>query len=493
MVDQAQQAGPAAGPPGLGRRGLLRGMGALGAGLLSAPSIVRAASGRLAGKSIHLSILGIAGWTPSRLGVDLAPEFVRYAKSKLGYDVSFSYAEAPFAQLFQKAATSLATHSQEYNIIISDSQWLGALAQPKWILPQDKVIAQRKSLDVEWFAPVVRSAYQTYPDGTLHRWGFPQEGDTMALYIREDLLRAPGEAEAFQKRYGRKLPQSWEDFEALSYPDFLKLVEFFNRPEKGFNGFGSQFSREYDFISDPVMSLMRSQGGDVWNAKTGQIEGILDTPGNARALQQYKDLLKFEPQGGVNFGIAELIDAFTQGKIFSALQWAALGPAMITDTLKGKVIVVPPPGFPDASGKLMRNYIIGGQPWVLNAFNDADRQEAALDFLEWWYTPETSLAFAHHGGNPCDKTTLSRPDFDTIQPWYRTYKYMLSHSSDFWHDPAYADLLSTQQQAFTAFATNQVQDPAKALHYTACRQQAILFDAGTAQKAASSACSGIRL
>ena len=478
----------------MGRRTLLRGLGSIGAAsLLAAPSIVRAQTGPMAGKSIHLSILGIAGWTPSRLGVDLAPEFVKYAKSRHGYDVSFSYSEAPFAQLFQKAATSLATRSQDYNIIISDSQWLGALAQPKWILPLDRVVRQRKALDVEWFSPVVRAAYQTYPDGSPHRWGFPQEGDTMALYVREDLLRAPGEAEAFQKRYGRALPQSWEDFQALSYPDFLKLIEFFNRPEKGFNGHGSQFSREYDFISDPVMSLMRSQGGDIWRASTGQVEGIYDTPGNARALQQYKDQLKFAPQGGVNYGISELIDAFTQGKIFSALQWAALGPAMITDTLKGKVIVVPPPGFPDASGKLVRNYIIGGQPWVLNAFNDHDRQEAALDFLEWWYTAETSLAFARHGGNPCDKATLTRPDFETIQPWYRTYKYMLGNSSDFWHDPAYADLLSTQQEAFTAFATDQVRDPMAALRYTACRQQKILFDAGTAAKAPSAACAGIRL
>ncbi len=478
----------------IGRRGMLKRLGALGAvSALAAPAIARAASSPIAGKSVHLSVLGIAGWTPSRLGVDLTPDFVKHARSELGYDVSFSYAEAPFAQLFQKAATSLVTHSQEYNIIISDSQWLGALAQPKWILPLDPVIKRRPSLDVSWYAPVIEAAYQIYPDGSTHRWGFPQEGDTMALYIRQDLLTAPGAADAFQKRYGRHLPQTWEDFEALSYPDFLHLIEFFNRPEKGFNGFGSQFSREYDYISDPVMSWMRSEGGDIWKAATGQVQGIYDTPVNARALQQYKDLLRYEPQGGVNFGIAELIDAFTQGKIFSALQWAALGPAMITDQLQGKVIVVPPPGFPAKDGRLVRDYIIGGQPWVLNAFNDPVRQQAALDFMEWWYTPETSLAFARHGGNPCDKATLTRPDFDSIQPWYRTYKYMLGHSSDFWHDPAYADLLSTQQEAFTAFATNQVRDPAHALQYTACRQQKILYDAGTAQAAPTAACAGLRL
>lgn len=478
----------------LGRRTLLQSAAALAAGaMFSAPYIARGQDNMLRGKSIHMSILGIAGWTPSRLGVDMAPDFAKYAKDKFGYEVTFSYAEAPFSQLFQKAATSLATRSQEYNIIISDSQWLGALAQPKWILPLDKVIAQRKSLDVEWYAPAVKQAYQVYPDGSNKRWGFPQEGDSMVLFVRKDILEAPGEAEAFKKRYGRALPTTWEDFEALSFPDFIKFIEFFNRPEKGYHGFGGQYSREYDFISCPAMSWMRSQGGDIWNPETGQVEGIFNTPGNAKALEQYVDLLKFQPPSAINYGIGELIDAFAQGKVFSGLQWAATGPAMIPKELKGKVLVVPPPGFPDASGKLIRNYIIGGQPWVLNAFNDAAHQAVALDFMEWWYTPETSLAYAHNGGNPCDKTTLTRSDFDSIQPWYRSYKYMLNYSSDFWHDPAYADMLSVQQEAFTAYATGQVKDPLQALNYTACRQQKILFDSGTAKSEPGAACNGIRL
>jgi multiple sugar transport system substrate-binding protein len=480
--------------PGLNRRALLAGAGMAGAAaMLGAPRLGRAADHPLKGQSIHMAILGIAGWTPSKLGVDLAPDFKRYAKDRFGYDVDFSYTEAPFSQLFQKAATSLATRSAEYNIIISDSQWLGALAQPKWILPLDKYIAQRKGLDVEWFSPVVRTAYQTYPDGSKHRWGLPQEGDCMGLYIRTDLLNAPGEADNFQKKYGRKLPTTWEDFEALSFDDFTKVIEFFNRPEKGFNGFGAQYSREYDFISDPVMSLMRSTGGDVWDPKTGQVEGILNTDSNAKALSTYKSLLQYMPKSAINYGVGELIDAFAQGKLFSALQWCAVGPAMITDTLKGKVMVVPTPYFPGADGKHNRNYIIGGQPWVINAFNDAAHREVALDFMEWWYTPETSLAFAKHGGNPCDKATLTRSDFDSIQPWYRTYKYMLQNSSDFWHDPTYADLLSVQQEGFTAFATGQVSDPKHTLDYIACRQQKILFDSTTAQKAPSAACNGIRL
>jgi len=94
---------------------------ALSTPFLITPSL--AADHPLKGQKIDMAILGIGGWLPSRLGVDMSPIFAEYAKNKFGYDVSFTFAEAPFSALFQKAASTLATRSQEYNIIISDSQW----------------------------------------------------------------------------------------------------------------------------------------------------------------------------------------------------------------------------------------------------------------------------------------------------------------------------------------------------------------------------------
>ena len=38
----------------------------------------------LKGEKITMSILGIAGWYPSKLGVDMSPAFADYAKKKYG-------------------------------------------------------------------------------------------------------------------------------------------------------------------------------------------------------------------------------------------------------------------------------------------------------------------------------------------------------------------------------------------------------------------------
>ena len=453
------------------------------------------AANPLAGQKIEMSILGIGGWLPSRLGVDMGPLFAKYAKEKYGYDVTFTFQEAPFGDLFQKAAASLATKSQEYNIIISDSQWLGALAEPGWIVKLDDVIKANPELDVEWIDPEVKLTYQIYPDGSEQRWGLPEEGDVVVLYVRKDLMSDPKEQAAFKAKYNMDLPQTYEDWQKVTMEDFAKIAEFFTRPDKGIWGTAMQYSKVYDFMTMYLYPFMFSQGGEIWDPKTGQIYGILNSDINAKAMEQNRAMLKFQPPGAINYDISGEVDAFTQGKVATAFQWAALGLAMITPENKDKVMVVVPPGYKDKDGKIQRVYSVGGQPWVINKFNDAAHMQVAIDFLKWWYLPETQLEFAKRGGNPTDKATVGSPDFNTIQPWFRAYKDMLNteHARDFWHDPKYSEMLAVQQEGWTAYASGQVNDAKNTLDWIACQQQKILFDASRTKIAPPDSCQNVQL
>jgi multiple sugar transport system substrate-binding protein len=456
---------------------------------------LQAADHPLKGQKIDMAILGIGGWLPSRLGVDMSPLFAKYAKQKFGYDVSFTFAEAPFSALFQKAASTLATRSQEYNIIVSDSQWLGALAEPRWIVKVSDLLKTHPALKIQWYDQVVVDTYQVYPDGSNDLWGLPEEGDTIALFVRTDLFHNPKEKEAFKAKYGMNLPQTFEDFEKLSMDDFEKVAEFFTRPDKGLYGTAMQYSKEYDFMTMYLYPFMFSMGGDIWNAQERRVYGILNSDINAKAMVWNKKMLKYQPPGAVTYGIAEEIDAFTQDKVATAFQWAAVGLAMITDKNRNRVMVVPPPGFKQKDGSLRRLYSIGGQPWVINAYNDRAHMTVAIDFLEWWYLPGTQLEFAKRGGNPCVKAVLESKGFEKIQPWFRAYKYMLrtDRSRDFWHDPKYSEMLAAQQEAFTAYATGQISDPKVGLEWAACEQQKILFEAGRSKIKPADSCKNVQL
>lgn len=465
--------------------------------LLLAGSVCPAAAEKhpLNGQKIEMSILGIGGWVPSRLGVYMSPIFAEYAKEHYGYEVNFTFTDSPFSRLFQVAATSLEKGLQEYNIIISDSQWLGALAERGWIVNISTLIKNHPELDIEWWDPVVVETYMEYPEGSGDLWGLPQEADVMVLFVRKDLFADPTERQAFQARYGLDLPQTFEDFESLSMATFEKIAQFFTRPARGLYGTAMQSSHEYDFLTMYLYPFIFSMGGDIWDPQTGQVYGILNSDINAQAMVWQKRMLAYQPPKAIHYGISENMEAFATGDVATAFQWAAVGLAMITPENEDNVIVVPPPGFRQPDGTLQRIYPVGGQPWVINAFNDTAHQRVAIDFLKWWYLPETQIEFAKGGGNPAVKATLEMPGFNDIQPWFRAMKYMLhqDRARDFWHSPQYAELLAVQQDAFRAYVTGQISDPAQALEYAACQQQKILFESGKSRIAPPASCTHVSL
>lgn len=458
----------------------------------SAPIVV-ADDAAMKGKTIDMAILGIGGWVPSKLAVDMAPAFSAYAKEKYGYEVNFTFQEAPFSALFQKAAASLATKSQEYNIIISDSQWLGAFAEPGWIVSMNDVVAMYPELDIEWNDPVVKSAYMTYPDGTDSIYGLPQQGDVVVLYVRKDLFEDEANKTAFEEKYGFALPQTFEDWEAIDMDSFEKIAEFFTRPDENLYGTVMQYSKEYDFMTMFLYPFMFSNGGDIWDAKTGTVYGILNSEANAQAMERNKAWLAYQPDGVLSYGISENADAFTQGKAATAFQWAAMGKTMVYDA--EKVLVVPPPGVKQADGTIKRTYSIGGQPWVVNSFNDAEHMRVAMDFLRWWYLPETQLEFARQGGNPTTKAAMQDAGFNAINPWNQAYAYMLNETNarDFWHVSKYSEMLAAQQEGWTAFASGQVTDAKNTLEWIACQQQKIMFEASLSTVAAPDSCANVTL
>ncbi len=433
------------------------------------------------GKTVALTIGVIAGWPPSQIPIDLAPDFAAWAKEKFGYDVTISKSEAPFAALFQKVAPTLAAKSTEFNMFISDSQWLGALAEPGWIVKADDIYALNPEIDLEPYSDLVRNTYQIYPDGSDNRWGFPQMPDDQGVYLRLDMLEDPEEQAAFEAKYGKPLPTTYEEYENMTMDEFEEVVAHFHRPDEEFYGTAIMQSKEYDFFSCAWHPYAYSTGGAIWDPETQQIWDILNSDNNVKALEEFKRWQQYQGPGSADYGIGDMIDLFTQGKVFSAFQWLAVGLFMIPDELKGKVLAIPHPKFigPDGNPNIIG--AMGGQPWVVNAFNDDDQMRACVDLLKWWYTDETQAKFLERGGLPWSKAAVEAPGFEESTPYARAFKYMLSdgNSQDFWHHPKYAEMLAVQQEAFNGYATGQYTDAKAVLDFIAAKQQAILFDAGT--------------
>ncbi|MBV9491265.1 MAG: extracellular solute-binding protein [Verrucomicrobia bacterium] len=447
----------------------------------------------LSGKTINLSLLGVAGFLPSKLPMEMAPAFAKYARDRYGYTATFAYADAPLAILFQKAGAVFASRSNEHSLLLSDTQWLGALAEAHWIVKLDDLVRQNPELAPRWYDPGLERAYTEYPDNSGHKVALPEEVDVLVLYVRKDLFGAPEERDAYHHQTGRDLPQTFEDWEKIDFDEFRRLTRFFTRPQADLYGTVFTHSKRYDCESMALYPIQWSMGGTFWNEKTHDVEGYLNTEVNARGLEYQKTFLAFEPPGALNYGVAENAAAFTKGQAATSMTWAGAGPAMITDANRDRVMVVPAPGFRQPDGSIKRRYCFGGLSWVINQFATQEQKWVIRDFLEWWYRPETQLEFAKRGGNPALKAALEDPRFDGLNPWNRALKFMIPFNRDFYHSPKYAELLAIQQEAFSAYLSGTCNDATKALSWAAARQQRALYDVGETTKTPTPAYLQLRL
>ena len=433
------------------------------------------------GKKISMSFAVIAGWPPSQAPIELFPDFAKFAKEKYGYDVEAKKTEAGFDALFQKIAPTLASKSQEYNIMVSDSQWLGALSEPGWIVKADDVFAKVPELDIEPYSSLVRNTYQIYPDGSNTRWGFPQMPDTQGLFVRKDMLDDAKNKEEYKAKTGKDFPAAdYDSLAKLTIQDWEPIWDFFAAKMSG-GGTAIMQSKTYDFFSCAFHTYIYATGGDIWDPKTGSAAGVLNTTANVKMLEYFKTLQKYQPSGSANYGIGELIDLFTKGQVFSAFQWLAVGLFMVPKELEGKVIALPHPRVEVDGGPSQVIGAMGGQPWVINKFNDDDHMRCSIDFLKWWYTDETQKKFLSKGGLPWSKTGVANPLFEGAPPvWFKPFVAMLEEgrSRDFWHLPEYAELLAIQQEAYSGYASGQFTDAKSVLDSIAAKQQVILLEKG---------------
>lgn len=494
--------------PRLSRRGVLTGGLGLGAaGLLASCGDDDSSSGggdalkgsdetNMKGKSVAMGFAVIAGWPPSQLAIELFPDFATYAKEKFGYDVTVTKTEAPFAELYQKIAPSLASKAQDFNLMVVDSQWLGALSEPGWIVKADDVYKVNPDLDIEVYSSLVKNTYQVYPDGSGVRWGFPQMPDTQGIFMRLDMLEDPAEQAAFEAKYGKKLPTTYEEFAPMTMVEYEEIFEFFTRPDEEFYGTALQYAKEYDFFSCAYHPYAYATG-DIWNPETGEVIGVLNTDEHAKALEYFVGLQKYQPPGAEAFGIGQMIDLFNNEQVFSAMQWLAVGLFMQGNegALEGKVIACPHPRFTFADGSVDVIGAMGGQPWVINSYNDDDHMRVSIDFLKWWYTDETQAKFIAKGGLPWSKKGVEAAGFEESSVYARAFKEMLGEgkSRDFWHLPEYAELLAIQQEAYNGFAAGQYTDAKKVLDFIAVKQQELLLSKGRTKVAIPDDLKGITL
>ena len=380
-----------------------------------------------------------AEWDPANYLQELSKDFT--AETGIAVDVI----QIPWSNFQDKVFNSFVGKSKLYDIVIGDSQWLGRNSVGGHYVDMTDWI--NENIDVDSIYPPAMTAFAEYPKNSKKYWALPAEVDAAGYVYRKDFFEDPKEMSAFQEKYGYALAPP------ETYSQLRDIAEFFNRPDEGTYGIATWYSKEYDGITMGFQQVMWSFGASYGDPETFKVDGHINTDDAVKALDYYKELLKFAPPDAPNYYWSETLDAYVSGKVAMAMNYFAFFPGVV-DPEKN-------PTSHDKSGFFVApkgpkgHYIsIGGQGMSISAYSE--NQDIAKQYLKWFMQKPVQEKWAKLGGFTPVKEILESDTFKTATPYNEAFAASFPYLRDFWAVPEYAKLLTECQTNWSAAITEQM-------------------------------------
>jgi multiple sugar transport system substrate-binding protein len=365
-----------------------------------------------------------AEWDPANYLQELVNEYT----AETGVTVTVE--TTPWSDFQTKAFAEFNAKGDAYDIVVGDSQWLGAGSQGGHYMDL-----------TEWFvkngvdksmAPATVESYAEYPKGSSKYWAVPTEGDATGWSYRKDWFEDPKEMEAFKAKYGYDLaaPKTWAEMR--------DIAEFFHRPDEKRYGIAIYTDNSYDALVMGFENALFSFGGDLGDYSTYKVDGIINSPEAIAALEAYAELYKFTPPNWGKSFFLEDNQAITEGLAAMSMNYFALFPALANEATNPNAKATG--YFANPAGPTGEQFAaLGGQG--MSVINYSQNKEEALKFLEWFIKPEVQKRWAELGGYTTNAAVLESPEFRNATPYNEAFYQSMFMVKDFWAVPEYAELL----------------------------------------------------
>lgn len=406
-----------------------------------------ATKGMLAGLSLLLmsstSVLATeltilwAEWDPANYLQELVNDYQKET------GVTVKVETVPWPDFQTKAFTEFNAQGSAYDLVVGDSQWLGAgSTQGHYVELTDFV----KTNDLtKVMAPATMKWYSEYPAASGHYWSVPLEGDALGWAYRKDWFEDPTEMANFKAKYGYDLavPQTWQQL--------LDIAEFFTRPDKNMYGAAIYSMNAGDAIVMGVENSVFAYGGSFGDYASFDVTGQLNSEKSIKALEDYRKLFTFGPPGWGNAFFVETNTALAQGQVAMSMNYFAFFPSLINEATnpyaKSTGFFANPKG---PSGDDFA--ALGGQG--ISVVSYSQNKDEAMKFLEWFIKPETQKRWAELGGYTCDAKLLESAAFRSATPYNEAFYQTMFKVRDFWALPEYAELLTEAADTFYPFVVD---------------------------------------
>lgn len=287
----------------------------------------------------------------------------------------------PFPGMLQKSRNAVTANVSEFDLINLNEQWYSQFYANDLVAPIHSIDPDFE-LDPEvieydnatrWNSEI---GYST-ADGELY--GLPINGNIQLFFYRKDLF----------EENGLEVPQTLEDVEAAAQAlhDPPGTFGIANRTSPG----------NWEF-----QSYLHSFGGGVieLDEETGTWDVVVNEEPSIEALERWIELSStYGPPNYANLGQAEALSLMQAGRVAMTHLASAAAPNFHDPdqtTLAGEIgaTVVPGPA-PDQRATMSGIWVMG-----IPTNLPSERQQAALDFMEWALTKQTQTFYAQSGAIP---------------------------------------------------------------------------------------------
>jgi multiple sugar transport system substrate-binding protein len=392
----------------------------------------------LAGKPASATELTIfwAEWDPANYLQELVNEYER----QTGVKVTVETTAWPGFQT--KAFAEFNARGDAYDMVVGDSQWLGAGSTGGHYVELTDFFAKH---DVaELMAPATVKFYAEYPGKSGRYWAVPLEGDAIGWAYRKDWFEDPKEMADFQAKYGYDLAVP------KTFKEMRDIAEFFYRPDQKTYGIAIYTDNSYDGLAGGFESVLFSYGGELGDYATYEVDGFINSDRAVAALEFYRELYKFTPPGWANANFAEENQAITESLAAMSMNYFALFPSLINEASNPNARNTG--FFANPAGPEGDQFApLGGQG--ISIISYSQKQDEAFKFLEWFIKDETQKKWAELGGYTCSAAVLKSHAFQNSTPYNKAFYETMFKVKDFWAVPEYAELLQQFNQRVYPYVT----------------------------------------
>ena len=388
---------------------------------------------QLAGAQGKLTILW-AQWDPANYLQELVKDYEKQTGTKVVVETT------PWPDFQNKAFKEFTAKGSAYDMVVGDSQWLGAGSTGGHYVDLTEFFKKNKVAEI--MAPATVAGYAEYPGKSGKYWAIPLEGDANGFAYRKDWFEDPKEMAAFKAKYKYDLgvPKTWKELG--------DIAEFFHRPKEKRYGISIYTDNTYDALVMGVENVTFSYGADLGDFATYKVQGMINSKEAIEALKFYRKLYGFTPPDWGKTFFQEANQGITEGLVSMSMNFFAFFPALANPATNKYAKVTGYFAMPKGpSGKQFA--ALGGQG--ISVVSYSKNQAESMKFLEWFIREDVQKKWAELGGYTCHAGILKSDAFRKATPYNEAFYQSMFMVKDFWAVPEYAELLTAANKRWHPF------------------------------------------